>query len=326
MTVEDHAIRPGATPGPTKRFRILCLSGGGYRGLFTVGVLERLEKSIGRPLAEHFDLIAGTSIGGIVAIGLSLGLAPATIREAFIEYGAEIFGRSGVLGRFGLFGSRYSAIGLTKTIDAVLGDAADLPLGSVEQPLIVTAVDFTAWAPAVFETTGMSPELEATSLRDVALATSAAPTYFPDHVIGGRSYVDGGLIANAPDSLAVLRALGRYGRTAQEIDLISIGTAGELRWDTPRKARRRGGVMLIAKDELVSRTMKAQENLSLALVQDVLGGNCIRIDSTPSAEQGRLIGLDKAGPRATGVLEQMAEEAFVAAAAKHGHRLNAMLR
>lgn len=326
MEESDVAIRPGAEAQPARRFRILALTGGGYRGLFTVRVLEKLERAIGRPLRDHFDLIAGTSIGGIVAIGLACGVGTTAIAQAFEKHGAAIFPRRGLLGRWGLTRSRYKADGLAATIDAVLGGHAKAPLSTILTPLIVTSFDFGAWAPAVFETTGLSPELEGTLLKDVALATSAAPTFFPDHIIGGRSYVDGGLLANAPDAIALLRALGRFGRSLQDIDIISIGTAGELRWDVPRGARRRGGVLLVAKDQLVSRTMKAQETLALELVQSVAGANHIRIDKAPSPEQRTRIALDRADPLATQILGQLAEDAYAETLARHGAIFRAMLR
>jgi patatin-like phospholipase/acyl hydrolase len=326
MVDSDVGFRPGVEAQPTKRFRILSLTGGGYRGLFTVQVLDRIEKAIGKPIREHFDLIAGTSIGGIVAIGLAQGMNPATISSAFEKHGKAIFPKPRLFGRWGLTQSRYDANGLAKTIDAVLGETKGKPLSQVKTPLIVTAVDFGAWAPAIFETTGMSPGLEETSLRDIALATSAAPTYFPDHVIDGHSYVDGGLIANAPDTIALMRAIGRYGRMPQDIDLISIGTAGELRWDIPRKPRRRGGLMLIAKDEMVSRTMKAQEALSLDLVESVLGLSYVRIDKVPSPEQQKQLALDRATDMATQILCQLAREAYADATGKPGGALKAMLR
>lgn len=326
MEESDIAIRSGAEAQPARRFRILALTGGGYRGLFTVRILEKLEHDIGRPLREHFDLIAGTSIGGILAIGLACGVDTSKMGQAFEKHGAAIFPRRGLLGRWGLMRSRYKADGLAATIDAVLGEQAQAALSTIKTPLIVTSFDFGAWAPAVFETTGLSPEREATLLKDVALATSAAPTYFPDHVIDGRSYVDGGLIANAPDALALLRALGRFGRLLQDIDIISIGTAGELRWDVPRGARRRGGVLLVAKDQLVARTMKAQETLALELVESVAGSNLVRIDKAPSREQRDRIALDRADPMAAKILGQLAEEAYMETLAKHGAAFRAMLR
>ena len=59
---------------PPGRFQVLALDGGGIRGLYTASLLGALEKGIGRPIVDHFDLIAGTSTGGIIALGLAKGL------------------------------------------------------------------------------------------------------------------------------------------------------------------------------------------------------------------------------------------------------------
>ena len=74
-------------------FQILALSGGGFRGLFTSSVLTRLEEQAKRPLHECFDLISGTSAGGIIALGLAMGKKAETIQEMFLEHGEEIFPR-----------------------------------------------------------------------------------------------------------------------------------------------------------------------------------------------------------------------------------------
>ncbi|AZO34026.1 MAG: hypothetical protein EOS76_06855 [Mesorhizobium sp.] len=74
-------------------FQILALSGGGYRGLFSTHIFSKLEEQAGRPIGECFDLIAGTSIGGIIAIGLALGKPAKEIRDVFEEKGEDIFTR-----------------------------------------------------------------------------------------------------------------------------------------------------------------------------------------------------------------------------------------
>ena len=72
-------------------FQILSLSGGGYMGLYTIAVLSELEDQIGRPLAGCFDLIAGTSVGGIIALGLAAEHPASNINDAFEEMGKAVF-------------------------------------------------------------------------------------------------------------------------------------------------------------------------------------------------------------------------------------------
>jgi patatin-like phospholipase/acyl hydrolase len=75
----------------TDRFQILSLDGGGLRGMYTAAVLARLEEDLGIRIVDHFDLIAGTSTGGIIALGLGLGMTPREILEFYTAHGPRIF-------------------------------------------------------------------------------------------------------------------------------------------------------------------------------------------------------------------------------------------
>src|SRR5258707_15736584 len=91
LQLDENAA--GSNPAPPP-FQILCISGGGYRGLYTAALLEELEKRAGKPLAQVFDLIAGTSIGGVLGIGLAAQIPAATFRKTFEENGATNFPRA----------------------------------------------------------------------------------------------------------------------------------------------------------------------------------------------------------------------------------------
>jgi predicted acylesterase/phospholipase RssA len=73
------------------RFQILSLIGGGIRGSFVTSLLNELEQRLGRSIAESFDLIAGTSTGGIIAAGLALGLSGEQMHDFYVRHGAQIF-------------------------------------------------------------------------------------------------------------------------------------------------------------------------------------------------------------------------------------------
>jgi len=75
----------------TDRFQILSLDGGGIKGLFSAAVLAHLEEDLGCKIVDHFDLIVGTSTGGIIALGLGYGLSPQEIVEFYVEQGPQIF-------------------------------------------------------------------------------------------------------------------------------------------------------------------------------------------------------------------------------------------
>ena len=80
-------------------YHVLALSGGGYRGLYTATVLAELEAALGRPIASHFDLICGTSAGGMLALGLAAEIPAIELKALFEEQGSRIFGSRSVLRR-----------------------------------------------------------------------------------------------------------------------------------------------------------------------------------------------------------------------------------
>ncbi|MET0706480.1 MAG: patatin-like phospholipase family protein [Tardiphaga sp.] len=81
----------GGAPGDSKFFCILSLDGGGIRGVFPAAFLARLEEYLEHQIGRYFDLIAGTSTGGIIAIGLGLGLSAGEIFKLYVEQGPLIF-------------------------------------------------------------------------------------------------------------------------------------------------------------------------------------------------------------------------------------------
>lgn len=332
--MRDLHIHSGVrSPRP---FQILSLSGGGYRGLFTAAIVEKLEADAKQPLRETFDLISGTSIGGIIACGLACGVPAADIRRAIEARGPAIFDAHArafglrlpvVLPRLGILRNRYNARGLAAAVSDVLGNHAAAPISSLAVPLLVVAVDRTNAAPQLFESEGMKPPTPChTSLSDIAMATSAAPTYFPEHRIGARNMIDGGVIANAPDALALLRALGRFGKTAADIRMISIGTAGASLEDIDRPARGYGALTWVAVRRLFDVTIKAQETLSIECSREVLGDRLIRIDRLPSAKREVAIGLDKTGAGVSRILLGMAQQALDALEPSDQQILGGMLR
>jgi hypothetical protein len=329
-------ITPYQQPDPVAPhpppFEILCLSGGGYRGLFTASILEELEQKAGKPLASCFDLIAGTSIGGILACGLAAEIEASVMREQLELLGSKVFDRHlDILGRrtipirFGWIGPRYGQRGLEAAIKGVLGTKADAKLASIGKPLIVPAVSATNGRAIVFESGVTAGDRAAVSLRDVALATSAAPTYFPDHDIDEESMVDGGLIANAPDMLAVIKAMSTAGRPASQIRLLSIGTSGAATGEVYRPGRSSGRVGWLARS-IFDLTLAAQQDLSLALVEELLGAGNLRIDIRPEPNKGRKIGLDKVSDVSTSALKGLAAAALREATQKRGADLDTFLR
>ena len=106
MTAGRDLSRP--PPAAGRRFQVLSLSGGGVRGLYTACVLEGLEARAGCSIGECFDLVAGTSIGGIIALGLALGRSAAEVRAIIEDAGPAVFPRGRWRSVAGLFRARYA--------------------------------------------------------------------------------------------------------------------------------------------------------------------------------------------------------------------------
>jgi uncharacterized protein len=169
-------------------FRILCLDGGGIRGVFPAAFLARLEEHLEHPIGRYFDLIAGTSTGGIIAIALGLGLSAKDILHLYEDRGPTIFDQQHVFVKNWLrrrwrnarhwFGSKYGADELHAAIMGVLGERR---IGESNTRLLIPA-----WHPVLERVyiykTAHHPRLESDYKQlalDAALATAAAPTFPP---------------------------------------------------------------------------------------------------------------------------------------------------
>ncbi len=283
------------------QFNILCLSGGGYLGLYTASVLAELEQVNGRPIMESFDLVAGTSIGGIIALGLASGAPAASIRDTFIAHGRKIFSdrpapQTGIGRKVDLLRSagaaKYASEPLKTAIEEIVG--ADRKLGDLRHRVMVPAVNLTKGRPTVFKTAHHPTFLRdwRLSVCDVALATSAAPTYFPVHSIGGEMFADGGVYANAPDQLALHEAEHFLQQTTSEVRLLSIGTTTS-RFSISNTTDPNMGWMAWMEGERLTSMMIASQQINAdAMLRHRLGGNYQRIDHDRSPEQDRYLGLD----------------------------------
>lgn len=238
--------------GDRHSIRALSIDGGGIRGYLPALVLAEIEKRAGRPAFDLFDLVVGTSTGGIIGIGMATAMPAAELADFYPRHGARIFGGSNHSGwvkslgggmgnsarRFGsVFGghpefggnARYKPDGLESVLAEVLGNTM---LSDAVLDLAVTSFDGVSASPVVFSRhDARSNSTLDMPLRDVARATSAAPTFFPPLEVqwagGTRRFVDGGVWANNPGGLAVaesLRLTGERGMVGTSVYLVSLGT------------------------------------------------------------------------------------------------------
>jgi hypothetical protein len=220
----------------TVKRRILCIDGGGIKGVFPASFLACLEEATGSQIADHFDLIAGTSTGGIIALGLGLGLRAADILSIYEKHGPAIFARPAPKGKANYLLSKLVPEVVRRRVQVKYGAAPLLAvltetfgarlLGESKTRLVIPAYHAAQRDVYVFKT-AHHPRLEIDfkcRVVDVAMSTAAAPTYFPAHkMLGGLALIDGGVWANNPAGLAVVEAIGILGWPRDELYVLSIG-------------------------------------------------------------------------------------------------------
>jgi len=206
------------------QLKLLCLTGGGFRGYYTISVLASIEENFKANLSDYVHVYAGTSIGGIVALGLACGLKASDIKKSFIEEKDNIFKKPflpNVIWQ--LWGQVYDSNKLEQAIINIIGEEnAQKKLRDIA-PVIVTTVELTTRKPILV--TNLCDKTDDWTVLDAALATSAAPTYFSGHKVKKSVYVDGGLACNLPDSIAVEACFKHTEITSRDsIHMLSIGT------------------------------------------------------------------------------------------------------
>lgn len=224
---------------------ILALDGGGIRGAVTLGFLERIETMLkvryqnpDLKLCDHFDLIAGTSTGAIIAASLAIGKSVAEVKQQYLDLGGEIFGdRKGFMGV--TLDYKYDEQPLKKALqnmfgDIRIGDEGDTGIRTGLCIITKRLDTFSTW-PIINHPAGKYFERNRFLLRDVVRASTAAPTYFiPEMIDLGDSnigsFVDGGLsMMNNPSLQAFLIATMKnypfgWKTGIDKLNLVSIGT------------------------------------------------------------------------------------------------------
>ena len=217
----------GLSAQENQHFRVLALDGGGIRGVCTAVYLAQLEDKIDGSLYEYFDLICGTSIGGIIGIAVALEVPMSEVKNMFLKEADAVFHRKHPRRNkwcARLRDSLYCSERLHRALRKLLG--SESKIGDAKCRLCIPAVNITTGRVTVFKTRHAEDLVKDYKLEAwrVAAATSAAPTYFSPVLIPNYGeYVDGGLWANTPASVGILEGL-RLKRDLQEIDLLSIGT------------------------------------------------------------------------------------------------------
>jgi len=262
-------------------FRILALDGGGLKGAFTASAIATWEKQTGLRVVDHFDLIAGTSTGGILALGLGLGRSGQEMLEFYKKRGPVIFPVTSFRRRFRhalrhLFLPKYSQeILLRELEDALYTHGQPVCLKNSQCRLVIPAYHAVAGESHQFRTPH-HPDLTAdanTQAAHAALATSAAPTFFTAakiaNMVAESSYFDGGVWANSPAMAAIIEAVCFLRIPVERIDVLSVGTTEE-----PFTVRGQIGAGIfnwLWKKKLLYLLMNVQQESSLRLAQNLVG-------------------------------------------------------
>ena len=295
MTGSGLQTANGQDQVSSNRFQVLSLDGGGILGIFTAAVLAGLEEDLGHPVLDHFDLVVGTSTGGIIAAALGVGVTPREIVSVYVSHMGTIFpGPPRLRSVRQLVRPKYRSGGLESLLREVFGDRL---LGESRVPLVIPAFDLGENSVYIFKT----PHNERLKrdwkvpLWQVAMATCAAPTFFPayslpdDHV----RLVDGGVWANNPATVGVAEAVSVFGQGLDAIRVLSLGTTAPSR-RRKRKLDNGGFFQWLRSPNVLNVLLTGQSVGAFAAVQHLIGPtNAFRLD--PQAPAG-LARLDRADP------------------------------
>lgn len=273
-------------------YRILSIDGGGIKGAYAASVLASLEEGLPHPIHRYFDLVVGTSTGGIIALGIAAGLPASAIVRFYQDHGPSIFagGRTMRLLRQ-LRIAKYDNGALRRALEGTLGGRT---LAESTVRLVVPSASLETGKIHLYKTPH-HPRLttdHSKTMVEAALATAAAPAYFPvGRAISGLPLVDGGLFANNPMGIAATEAMTILRWPADQCRMLSVGCTQERPNLSVAGGRLgAGGIYWIGR--AIGFMMSAQSSLALGTAQHLIGHDHVyRINETVAA--GRFA-LDRA--------------------------------
>jgi len=293
-------------------YRILSIDGGGLRGLIAARMLQRLNQipEISGWL-DSADLIAGTSTGGILALGIAAGKSLEEICGLYTNKGPDIFDDSiwDDIKDFGkLIGAEYSNKTLKKELKSFFNKTR---LSDLRCKVAIPAFDLDneapsaaerTWKPKIFHNYSGDDSDGNQFVKDIALYTSSAPTYFPS----ADGFIDGGVFANNPSMVALAQALSSRNIPSERADikdvvLLSVGTGvnpsyikqknvdwGYAQWTKPLINILMEGVMGISDYQAKQLLGKCYHRLQVIFEQD----ETIPMDSAENISRMDEIGKD----------------------------------
>ena len=289
------------------KFKILSIDGGGIKGLYSSTILEHLEKKYGGSCSDYFDMLCGTSTGGLIALGLSQKIPAIEISKIYSEHGKKIFPKQNkvvALLKQTFWKGKFKDDALKEVLAEIFGEKT---IACSNNLLCVPAYSFTDARPWIFKYDhiegGLSRDNQ-TRYVDVALATSAAPTYLPlaesefyDH----KQFIDGGVWANNPSLIGLIEALTYFvgeGKVYDGVQILSISSLNNTAGKPTGLERHRAFVQW--RNDLFETSMIGQSSFTdyfLSKLHEIssMPVEYVRIPSEAiSAEQQHLVQLDVA--------------------------------
>ena len=302
-------------------FKTLSIDGGGIKGIYSAQILAHLEAEFDCHIADYFDLLCGTSTGGLIALALSLRIPASDVVSFYREHKDIIFPQIGCVRAWWdqyVGSGKYDNTALRRSLKDVFGDKR---LGDSESLLCIPSYTLDGNRPWIFKFDHEEGDLKRhnnTKYVDVALATSAAPTYFPIVKIEeheGHRFIDGGVYANNPSPIVLTEAFTHFVGPEKDFDYLKILSIASVETNDIglSHSRKRLSARHWRKDLLkpfsVGQSHIAHFMLTQFTKHEMLPCDYHRIRSPHlSPEEKKHIGMDKADDRAVKVLLSKAND------------------
>jgi hypothetical protein len=308
----------------SRPFKILSIDGGGIKGLYSASVLARLEEKAGVKSGECFDMICGTSTGGLIALGLANEMSADDLVKLYLDDGKQIFPTSEnrqlrylqrkivQVATQTFFWGKFKNKNLKSILDRTFGDTT---LGQLKNLVIIPSFNLTSGMPRIFKFPHKEGDFSMDKnikIVDAALATSAAPTYFPIHSIDDTLFVDGGVWANNPTLCGLLEAIKYFVGEDKEyshVEILSIASISQASgWPSGVRKERS---FIGWREKLIQTSMDGQAYFTHFFLDTAIhrldpNSKYVRIESPKlSPDQMKILAMDRADRNVLSTLKSL---------------------